>query len=129
MKVLLYENYHQPPVFCTAHNILIWLAMCVSYSYNSWIGHGIKEAIKRLRIIVFRLTKTTTTGGSIMSVLLTAGESVRHNKRKEWGVGKIVDVDRCGTIRVIFKEKGTVSIARGSDFLTREPQNKTRNSS
>jgi hypothetical protein len=61
-----------------------------------------------------------------MSVLLAAGETVRHNKRKEWGVGKIIKVDRCGTIRVIFEGKRQVSIAKGSNFLTRESQDKDR---
>jgi hypothetical protein len=109
--------------------MLIWLVVHVLHSCKYGTGKRIKEAIKLLRLIVLKLIKNSMTGGSIMSVLLTAGETVRHKKRKEWGVGKIVDVNRCGTIRVIFKEKGPVSIARGSDFLTRIPQDKTRNSS
>lgn len=61
-----------------------------------------------------------------MSVLLAEGETVRHNKRKDWGLGKIINVDRCGTIRVVFKGKGQVSIAKGSNFLTRESQEKNK---
>lgn len=61
-----------------------------------------------------------------MSVLLAAGETVRHNKRKDWGLGKIINVDRCGTIKVIFEGKKQVSIAKGSNFLTRESQNKNK---
>ena len=59
-----------------------------------------------------------------MSVLLAAGETVRHNKRKDWGLGKIMNVDRCGTIKVMFEGKKQVSIAKGSNFLTRESQDK-----
>lgn len=55
-----------------------------------------------------------------MSVLLAAGETVRHNKRKDWGLGKILQVERCGTIKVVFEGKRQVSIAKGSNFLTRE---------
>ena len=47
------------------------------------------------------------------------GETVRHNKRTEWGIGKIIAVDRCGTIRVIFNGTKDVSIAKGSNFLTK----------
>jgi hypothetical protein len=61
-----------------------------------------------------------------MSALLAAGETVRHKRRKEWGLGKIVNVDRCGTIKVIFEGKKLVSIAKGSNFLTREPQDKNK---
>ena len=60
-----------------------------------------------------------------MSVLLAAGETVRHNKRKDWGLGEILNVDRCGTIKVNFTGKGQVSIAKGSKFLTRELGDKT----
>lgn len=59
-----------------------------------------------------------------MSVLLAEGENVRHNKKKDWGVGKIIKIDRCGTIKVIFEGKRQVSIAKGSKFLTRESQDK-----
>lgn len=45
------------------------------------------------------------------------GENVRHNKRTEWGIGKIIAVDRCGTIRVIFNGTKEVSIAKGSNYL------------
>ncbi len=45
------------------------------------------------------------------------GETVRHNKRTEWGIGKIIAVDRCGTIRVVFNGTKDVSIAKGSNYL------------
>jgi hypothetical protein len=48
-----------------------------------------------------------------------AGETVRHSKRTEWGIGKIIAVDRCGTIRVIFNGTKDVSIAKGSNYLVK----------
>ena len=45
------------------------------------------------------------------------GEYVRHNKRAEWGIGKIITVNRCGTIRVVFDGTKEVSIAKGSNYL------------
>lgn len=54
-----------------------------------------------------------------MSLILRVGESVRHNKKADWGIGKIVTVDSCGTIRVIFEGKKNVSIAKGAKFLTK----------
>ena len=45
------------------------------------------------------------------------GENVRHNKKAEWGIGKIIAVDRCGTIRVVFEGTKDVSIAKGSNYL------------
>ena len=50
--------------------------------------------------------------------IFSKGENVRHNKKVEWGVGKITAVDKCGTIRVKFEAK-EVSIAKGSKFLVR----------
>jgi hypothetical protein len=47
------------------------------------------------------------------------GENVRHNKRAEWGIGKITAVDTCGTIRVIFDGAKEVSIAKGSNYLVK----------
>ena len=57
-----------------------------------------------------------------MKVLITnlrKGESVRHKTRAEWGLGKIVSVDRCGTIRVIFQGDRVLSIAQGAKYLER----------
>ena len=54
------------------------------------------------------------------------GESVRHNKRAEWGIGKIITVDRCGTIRVVFEGKKDVSIAKGSNFLIKVDGNRIK---
>lgn len=54
-----------------------------------------------------------------MAGILREGENVRHNKKADWGIGKIVTVDRCGTIRVIFEGNKDVSIAKGSKFLVK----------
>lgn len=54
-----------------------------------------------------------------MTALLLKGEKVRHNNKAKWGVGKIVSVDRCGTIRVVFEGHKEVSIAKGLKYLTR----------
>ncbi len=51
--------------------------------------------------------------------LFCEGESVRHNKKAEWGIGKIITVDRCGTIVVIFEGTKEVSIAKGSKYLVK----------
>ncbi len=51
--------------------------------------------------------------------LFYEGESVRHNKKAEWGIGKIITVDRCGTSVVIFEGKKEVSIAKGSKYLVK----------
>ncbi len=56
-----------------------------------------------------------------MTTILLKGEKVRHNKRASWGIGKIVSVDRCGTIQVIFEGDRTVSIAKGAKFLVKAP--------
>ena len=53
-----------------------------------------------------------------MIVNLYKGQKVRHNARAEWGIGKILKVDRCGTIRVLFKKNMQVSIAKGANYLT-----------
>ncbi|MBU1565452.1 MAG: DUF3553 domain-containing protein [Proteobacteria bacterium] len=55
-----------------------------------------------------------------MAALLHKGENVRHNKKAEWGVGEIISVHSCGTIRVVFEGNMDVSIAKGSNFLTKE---------
>ena len=57
-----------------------------------------------------------------MTTLLTKGEKVRHNKKADWGIGKIVSVDRCGTIQVIFEGNKKVSIAKGAKFLVKVSQ-------
>ena len=54
-----------------------------------------------------------------MSAILMKGEKVRHNKRANWGIGKIITVDYCGTIRVVFEGHKEVSIAKGSKYLTK----------
>jgi len=58
-------------------------------------------------------------GGNIMTEILRAGENVRHKNKADWGIGKIVTVERCGTIRVIFEGNKNVSIAKGSKYLTK----------
>jgi len=58
---------------------------------------------------------------AVMKTLLTKGEKVRHNKMTDWGVGKIVSVDRCGTIQVIFEGNRKVSIAKGAKYLVKSP--------
>ena len=52
-----------------------------------------------------------------MKVNLYEGVSVRHKAKAEWGIGKVIDVDRCGTIKVIFEGTKEVSIAQGAKFL------------
>lgn len=54
-----------------------------------------------------------------MVAMLREGESVRHNKMAEWGIGKIIAVDSCGTIKVIFQGTQEVSIAKGSKYLVK----------
>ena len=54
-----------------------------------------------------------------MIVNLCKGQNVRHKARAEWGIGKILEVETCGTIRVLFKEAMQVSIAKGANHLTR----------
>jgi len=55
--------------------------------------------------------------------ILCEGQSVRHNKKAEWGIGKIIAVDRCGTIRVVFEGTKDVSIANGSNYLIKVEKN------
>jgi hypothetical protein len=59
-----------------------------------------------------------------MKVNLYEGETVRHKAKAEWGLGKIIDVDSCGTIKVIFEGTKEVSIAQGSKFLIKVDKNK-----
>lgn len=54
-----------------------------------------------------------------MVEILQVGDNVRHNKRANWGVGKVVTVKRGGVIRVIFEGEKNVSIAKGEKFLTK----------
>ena len=55
--------------------------------------------------------------------ILYEGENVRHKKKAEWGIGKIITVDRCGTIRVIFEGTKDVSIAKGTNYLIKVDNN------
>ncbi len=59
-----------------------------------------------------------------MKVNLYEGETVRHKAKAEWGLGKIIDVDSCGTIKVIFEGIKEVSIAQGSKFLIKVDKSK-----
>lgn len=52
-----------------------------------------------------------------MKANLYEGENVRHKAKAEWGIGKIVTVDTCGTIKVIFEGTKQVSIAQGAKHL------------
>ena len=52
-----------------------------------------------------------------MTLNLYEGQNVRHKARAEWGIGKILKVDTCGTIKVLFKETMQVSIAKGANHL------------
>ncbi len=61
-----------------------------------------------------------------MVALLREGESVRHNKMAEWGIGKIIAVDSCGTIKVIFEGTQEVSIAKGSKYLVKVGENSSK---
>ena len=58
--------------------------------------------------------------------ILCKGETVRHNKKSEWGIGKIVEVNRCGTIRVIFEGTKELSIAKGAKYLIKVDENKNK---
>jgi hypothetical protein len=48
---------------------------------------------------------------------LCKGERVRHKVRPEWGIGKIIAVDTCGTIRVIFEGNEELWIVQGTKYL------------
>lgn len=54
-----------------------------------------------------------------MTAILRKGEKVRHNVKADWGIGKIISIDKGGTIRVIFEGNKDLSIAKGMKFLTR----------
>ena len=55
--------------------------------------------------------------------VLCEGQNVRHNKKADWGIGKIIAVDRCGTIEVMFEGKSVVSIAKGVKYLYKVDDN------
>jgi transcription elongation factor GreA-like protein len=59
-----------------------------------------------------------------MKLNLYEGENVRHKAKAEWGIGKIMEVNSCGTIKVIFEGNKEVSIAQGSKFLIKVIQGK-----
>jgi transcription elongation factor GreA-like protein len=59
-----------------------------------------------------------------MKLNLYEGENVRHKAKAEWGIGKIMEVNSCGTIKVIFEGNKEVSIAQGSKFLIKVTQGK-----
>ncbi len=50
---------------------------------------------------------------------LYKGESVRHKAKAEWGIGKIISVETCGTIKVIFEGTKQLSIAQGAKHLVK----------
>jgi len=58
-----------------------------------------------------------------MIVNLYEGQNVRHKARAEWGIGKILKIDTCGTIRVLFEETMQVSIAKGANHLVNANKN------
>lgn len=54
-----------------------------------------------------------------MSEILSAGENVRHNNKADWGIGKIIKIEKGGTIRVVFEGDKKVSIAKGTKYLSK----------
>ena len=57
-----------------------------------------------------------------MSEILSTGQNVRHNNKADWGIGKIVKIEKGGTIRVVFEGDMKVSIAKGSKYLSKISQ-------
>lgn len=55
--------------------------------------------------------------------IFSKGEDVRHNKKAEWGVGKVLEVDKCGTITVMFEGQHELSIAKGAKYLLKVSKN------
>lgn len=55
-----------------------------------------------------------------MIEIFSKGENVVHNKKAEWGIGKITAVDKSGTITVKFEGRTEVSIAKGAKFLKKQ---------
>jgi hypothetical protein len=60
-----------------------------------------------------------------MKLNLYEGENVRHKAKAEWGIGKIIEVNSCGTIKVVFDGNIEVSIAQGSKFLIKVDKTKS----
>ena len=56
---------------------------------------------------------------------LYEGQNVRHKARAEWGIGKILKIETCGTIKVIFKENMQLSIAKGANHLIKANKNES----
>ncbi len=54
-----------------------------------------------------------------MKLNIQKGEKVTHKTREQWGVGTVTNVERCGTIRVIFEGNRPMSIAKGANYLKR----------
>ncbi len=54
-----------------------------------------------------------------MKVNLYEGQNVRHKTRAEWGIEKVLNIDSCGKIKVLFKKTMQVSIAKGANHLTK----------
>lgn len=54
-----------------------------------------------------------------MTEILRAGEKVRHNKKAEWGIGRIITIEKGGAIRVVFEGNRKLSIAKGAKYLTK----------
>lgn len=52
-----------------------------------------------------------------MRKTLHTGENVRHRARPQWGIGRIVSINSCGTVRVVFEGDKILSIAKGVDYL------------
>jgi len=75
-----------------------------------------------LRLIVLGAVKINLRETTQMTTFCT-GESVKHKKRAEWGIGKIIAVDKCGTIRVVFDGNKDVSLAKGSNYLIKVKEN------
>lgn len=50
-------------------------------------------------------------------IVFFPGEIVRHRKKTEWGIGKIIDVNRSGTVGVIFEGNRILSIVKGEKYL------------
>jgi hypothetical protein len=68
--------------------------------------------MQRLNTIV-----TGSLNGGVMPKILQAGEHVRHRARAQWGIGQIVSINSCGTIKVVFEGNKLYSIAKGINYL------------
>ncbi len=56
---------------------------------------------------------------------LYKGQNVRHKARAEWGIGKVLEVNTCGTIVVLFQETMQLSIAKGANHLVHVNKNES----